>query len=390
MRITRVEGTPLAIPLAREFHWSGGAQTGANLVLWAVHTDEGVVGYGESICEDPAAVVAYGELMARQVVGHSPGDVEAILRSIWTSGRWRFWPQFTQLVVAGIEVACWDAWGKALGVPSRAFFGGAVRETVDFFGFLQGDTPEELARHATALATQGFEVIYMKVGRATFDDEECVAAVRQAIGPGRLLRIDPNEAWDIATAIDRIRRLEGYDIDWVEQPVAAGNVTGLAQVRRATGTKIAADQAVFTTQQLRAVLEYEAADVIVQGSHDAGGLLQFRQQAFMIGAHGLNVNRHAFFETEVSFLASLQVVSTIPNLTNGNQMQHHLLAERLIEGPQLVFQGGALPVPDGVGHCFELNLDAVARARERWHKQGPYATVELGRPPDETAAVEVR
>ena len=43
--------------------------------------------------------------------------------------------------------------------------------------------------------------------------------------------------------------------------------------------KIAADQAVYTTQQLRQVLETEAADVVVQGSHDAGGLLRFRQQA---------------------------------------------------------------------------------------------------------------
>ena len=54
MRITRIEATPLAIPLAQEFHWAGGAQRGANLVLFAVHTDDGVVGYGESVCEAPS------------------------------------------------------------------------------------------------------------------------------------------------------------------------------------------------------------------------------------------------------------------------------------------------------------------------------------------------
>ena len=155
MRITRIEATPLAIPLAQEFHWAGGAQVGANLVLFAVHTDDGVVGYGESICEDPRAVVAYGELMARQLVGRSPGDMEAILRSIWSEGRWKMWPQFTQLVFAGIEVACWDALGRALGVPTRTFFGGAVHDELDYFGFLQGDDPDTLAAHARAARGRG-------------------------------------------------------------------------------------------------------------------------------------------------------------------------------------------------------------------------------------------
>ena len=97
--------------------------------------------------------------------------------------------------------------------------------------------------------------------------------------------------------------------------------------------KIAADQSVFTTSQLLHVLEKEAADVVVQGSHDAGGLLRFRQQAFVCDAHGLKVNRHAFMESEISFYANAQVASTIPNLTTGNQIMHQLLAERLTLGP---------------------------------------------------------
>ena len=57
MKITAVTATPIALPLAQPFHWRSGVQEGVNLVLFAVETDEGVTGYGESICEDPAAVV---------------------------------------------------------------------------------------------------------------------------------------------------------------------------------------------------------------------------------------------------------------------------------------------------------------------------------------------
>jgi muconate cycloisomerase len=285
-------------------------------------------------------------------------------------------PQFTHLVFAGIEVACWDALGRALGVPTRAFFGGTVQEELDYFAFLQGDDPETLAAHARELSGEGYEVIYLKVGRGAERDDACVAAVREAIGPGKLLRIDPNEAWDAATAVDRIRQLQQYDLDWVEQPTPAGDINGLAHVRRSVDVKIAADQAVFTTSQLLHVLEKEAADVIVQGSHDAGGLLRFRQQAFVCDAFGLRVNRHAFMESEISFYANAQVAATIPNLTLGNQVMHQLLAERLTLGDAPDLSGGKYRLNDAPGHGFELDHDAVALAHERWRRDGAYNTIE--------------
>jgi len=377
MRISRIEATPLAIPLRQEFHWASGAQLGANLVLFSVHTEDGVVGYGETVCEAPGAVAEIGLLMARQLVGRSVGDVEAILRSIWTEGRWKTTPQFTGFVLAGIEAACWDALGRTLGVPTRQFFGGLVQEELDYFAFLQGDDAETLAGHAQELV--GHEVFYLKVGRPR-DDAAIVAAVRDAIGPAALLRIDPNEAWDAATAVDRIRRLAVCDLDWVEQPVPHWDVAGLAHVRRKVDVKVAADQAVYTTRQLREVLEAGAADVVVQGPHDAGGLLPFRRQAHMCEAWGLKVNLHAFMQSEISFLAHAQVASTVPNLTSGNQTMHQLLAERLTTGVDVETAGGKYVLNDAPGHGFEIDEDAVARAHDRWQREGPYNTIESVRP----------
>jgi glucarate dehydratase len=116
--------------------------------------------------------------------------------------------------------------------------------------------------------------------------------------------------------------------------------------------------------------------VIVQGPHDAGGLLPFRRQASMCEAWGLNVNLHAFMQSEISFLAHAQVASTIPNLTNGNQQMHQLLAERLTTGVDVSVPGGRFRLPDGPGHGFELDEEAVARAHERFLCDGAYGTVE--------------
>ena len=375
MKTVRVEPTPLAIPLARPFHWSSGAQLGANLVLWTVETDEGAIGYGDSICEDPAAVEAYGRLIAEEFVGRSPGDVEAALGDLWRRGRWRVTPHWTNQIVAGIEVACWDALGKALGVPASTFLGGRVREEVDFMAFAQGETADELARDAAELAAQGYAVVYVKVGRTPEADEATVAAVREAIGPDALLRVDPNEAWDVPTAVERIRRLERHGIDWVEQPVAAGNVSGLAHVRRSVGTKIAADQAVHTASELLAVVEKEAADVIVLGHHECGGLWRLRQLAFLANEHGLPLNRHACMESAISTFAALQVMAAIPNLTLGNQVMHQLLAEPLVLAPPEL-SGGRAAVLGGPGLGFELDLDAAERAHERYRTRGAYRSVD--------------
>ena len=334
MKIARVEATPLAIPLAQEFHWAGGAQVGANLVLFAVHTDDGVVGYGESICEDPRAVVAHGELMARQVVGHAPGDMEAILRSIWGEGRWKMWPQFTQIVFAGIEVACWDALGRALGVPTRTFFGGAVHDELDYFGFLQGDDPETLAAHARQLAGEGYRVIYLKVGRGT--------GARRGVRRGGARG---DRARSRCCGSTRTRRGTSRPRSTASGGSSSTTSTGSSSRRRrrtSPGSRGCAARSTRRSPPTRPCSRpascarcsrREAADVIVQGSHDAGGLYRFKQQAFLCEAHGLRVNRHAFMESELSFHANAQVASTIPNLTLGNQVMHQLLAERLTLGP---------------------------------------------------------
>ena len=200
-------------------------------------------------------------------------------------------PHFSQQILSGIESACWDALGKGLGVPASTFLGGRIHDEVDFMGFPQGDTAEELAGEAAAFAAEGYRVVYIKVGRAQRDDAEIVGSVRDAIGPDVLLRVDPNEGWDVPTAVDSIRRLEAFDLDWVEQPVAAGNIAGLARVRNSVETKIAADQAVHTTAELLAVLDQEAADAIVLGSHESGGLWRWRQMAYLAESYGIPMSR---------------------------------------------------------------------------------------------------
>ena len=364
----------MALPLRRPYTWRWGNQPGVNLVLFTVETDDGVVGHGESICEEPAAVEAYGRLAARHAVGRSLRQIDEIFSTLWSSGRWRLTPRFSLMVLAGLENACWDAYGKAMNAPVSSFFGKKVRDDIDFMAFPQGHVPEDLAAQAAAMVVEGHRVVYIKVGVPGQEDEPKVAAVRDAIGEEPILRVDANEAWDVTTAIDKIQTLERFNLDWVEQPVSNEDVESLATVRRSVATKIAADQAVHTRAELARVLRAEAADVVVLGSGEAGGLTHMRQMSELAELHGVEINRHGWLESPISTFAALQVMSCIPNLTLGNQLMHHLLAESPVT-TSLPIVGGRATVPTGPGLGFELDHDVVEAARARYQQDGAYPAV---------------
>ena len=244
-----------------------------------------------------------------------------------------------------------------------------MQEELDYFAFLQGDDAGD-ARARTRESSPATSVFYLKVGRPR-DDDAIVAAVRDAIGPGPLLRIDPNEAWDAATAVERIRRLAAHDLDWVEQPVPHWDVAGLAQVRRKVDVEDRRRPGrLHDAAAARGARGARRPTSSCRARHDAGGLLPFRRQASMCEAWGLNVNLHAFMQSEISFLAHAQVASTVPNLTNGNQAMHQLLAERLTTGVDVETRDGRYALNDAPGHGFEIDEDAVARAHERWQRDG--------------------
>jgi L-alanine-DL-glutamate epimerase-like enolase superfamily enzyme len=364
VKIRAVRSTPLAVPLAQAYHWRSGADTTANLVLVTVDLSEGASGYGEVVCNDPILAARAADALAELMIGETVTDVERLLQTVATRGRWRVTRRHTNQLLSGLEAACWDAAGKTLQVPASTFLGGRLRTQVDFFGFVQGDAPSDVGAHAHELVAHGHSVLYLKVGLGRERDLARVEAVRTAIGDGPLLRVDANEAWDVPTAVDTIRELEPFRVDWVEQPISGDNVPKLARVRRDVSTKIAADNAVYSPGELRTVLEADAADAVVLSPHESGGLWSFGRMAYLAQTFGVPVNRKGYLESSISTFAALQALAGIPNLTSGNQLTHQLLAESLTT-TRLDPREGLIEIPAEPGLGFELDQDAVARASRR-------------------------
>jgi muconate cycloisomerase len=271
--------------------------------------------------------------------------------------------------MTGIELSLWDAIGKAAGQPLHRILGGAVRDKIEYFGFVQGDKAAELASHASALTEQGFSVLYVKIGRGEALDLDIVSSVRKAIGETRL-RLDANEVWDIMTARRMFQKLKPFDPEFIEQPLpGAGGAEALAALRAVVDIPIAADQSVYTPEEVYDICRNRAADVIVLGLHETCGVVRFRKAAAIAEAANVRICLHGVFETGITTCAASQVASTLSNLDDGNQIMWQLLEEDLVQSPDLTPIAGALGVSDRPGLGFELNLDAVGRAAEAYRKQ---------------------
>ena len=374
MKIKSIKTTPLHCAFKQPYHWAQGINYGAPVILIEVETDTGVIGIGESVASPVIApVLAILHDAIPHFTGQSAYDANRI---IWNYYQYGFnskgtgsAPRYFSQALAGIELALWDAIGKQAKLPLHKLLGGAVREKVEYFGFVQGDTPDELANHARQLAKAGFKVLYVKVGRGAGLDVAIVAAVRKSIGKDVRLRLDANEAWDMLTARRMFEKLKPFDPEFIEQPVPGRTGSeGLSRLRAVTDIPIAADQTAYSADDIFELCRNRAADVIVLGLHETCGVVRFRKAAAVAEAAGVNICLHGVFETGITTCASNQVAATLSNMDDGNQIMWQLLAEDIVTKPDLVPKDGGLAISGLPGLGFELNRDAVARAAEAYRK----------------------
>ena len=375
--IRDVRVTPLLMPLRVPYVWAQGVAEHFVVNLVEIEDDEGRCGVGESTtAPDAEALAQVMRGLATHFVGRSPFEVNVLCREAFQT-HFKAWgannPRFGNQLLAGLEMALWDLAGKVTGRPVFDLFGGAQRAAVGYFHFLQGGTVEELVADAERAVAAGAPLFYLKVGLGERYDVEATAAVRSVIGDASL-RLDANEAWDVATAIRMIRKLEQFDPDFVEQPTPSGSIVALAQVRAAVGVPIAADQAVFTVNDVYEVCRTKAADVIVIGPREMGGLQPMVKAAAIAEAAGLKICIHSSFSAGITTCAEHQIGRFLPNLDHGNQIMWQLLRDNIVAQPDLTPERGLLSLPAAPGLGAELDRDAVEAAAERFRRHAATVT----------------
>jgi o-succinylbenzoate synthase len=252
----------------------------------------------------------------------------------------------------------------------QAGIGGAPAERIDVQALVGGERPRDVFDAARTALGRGHRAYKLKLAassdsRALGADLERVAALRDAIGASARIRLDANEAWSFETAQRALTRLAGFDIDYVEQPVARDELDALARLDRESPVRVAADEALLGAG-LERCLERCAARILIVKPAAIGGFEAARRLVERARSAGLRIVWSSLLDGSVSRLAALQLAAALGSDTEVHGLgTGPWLAADLPGGPEI--EAGSLARPQGAG----LGLGTVWRDGHVFDAAGP-------------------
>jgi L-alanine-DL-glutamate epimerase-like enolase superfamily enzyme len=292
MKVTRIETKIIEIPVKSPYVFSHGVlKTFSNVLVW-IHTDEGIVGVGESSFvpgggvseETPESTKPMIEhYLAPVVIGEDPFDIERIHMKMDA-----IVPR-NLIAKCGVDLALWDVMGKAVNKPAYKLLGGELEAKILCTYTLSIDTPDRMAEQALLRKGQGYKTLVIKIGREPETDTERLRLVRQAVGDDIHLRLDANEAYWPDQAIQIMRQMERYHPEFIEEPVKRWDLEGMAKVAQALDTPVSSDESNTSLESVIKLIQMRAADIINIKISKNGGLYRSKKIAAVAEAAGIPI-----------------------------------------------------------------------------------------------------
>src|SRR5262245_45866977 len=227
-------------------------------------TDEGLCGWGEPIVEGHAYTVeAAVREMEDILIGRNPERIEDIWQVLYRSRFYRGGP-IMMSAIAGVDQALWDIKGQRYGVPVYQLLGGAVRDKVRVYAWVQGGAPADMAESARSRIQAGYrslkmgpsaELHYIETPDKIAACVERVAAVREAVGPDVGIGVDFHGRVHKSIAKVLARELESYHLLFIEEPVLPENNEALREIAAHTSIPIATGERMYSRWDFKPVLE---------------------------------------------------------------------------------------------------------------------------------------
>lgn len=280
MNIERIEVAPLNLIPRVALTVAYGSYPVLEYALLRIHAREGIIGLGEA-SPDPEVTGETQESSIQTIQelgllleGCNPFNVEAILHKLEEVS-----PQ-SPAAIAAVDMALYDIIGKSLELPVYKILGGKVRDGMSLYPVVPMDEPQIMAAFSGEFAGMGCKILKLKVGSDPDEDEARLAAISEITGPEVKFRLDVNQGWkDAATAIIAIKKLNRFNIEYIEQPVAADDLDGMAAVTAAAEMPIMADETCHSPSDALDIVNKQAADIINIKLMKCGGIFRGMQIA---------------------------------------------------------------------------------------------------------------
>ena len=303
-------------PLLRPFVTAARRTEAVDYVVVEVELSGGTVGQG-SAAETVAVTGESAATIAAALEGPLRAAVEGVTDSLTgLAGRAARALDGATSAKAALEVALHDAWAREAGLPLVELLGGRLGDGLMNDMTVSLEDPDVMADHAREAVAAGAQILKIKLGNDVELDRERLVAVVDA-APEARLRLDANQGWSPEEAITILTALtaDGLPIELVEQPVPAANIEGLARVSAAVELPIMADEAVWSADDARRLLETGACDLLNIKLAKTGGLRAAIAIADLAREAGIECMLGSMMEPRISITAAAHLAIAHPAIT---------------------------------------------------------------------------
>lgn len=371
MKIAKVEAHIVGLPMRIPYATALAEKKTTEAVVVIVETDDGARGLGQAAASAPRyapfdeypseVALTVRERLAPAVQGEDARDLAIIHRRMEAAARGHVYARTT------VDLALHDLLGRAQGVPVYRMLGGRVRDRIPLVAPHLGPMEAaELARVAKEYVGQGYRHLNLRAGFGLERDKRMLGAVREAVGDGVGLDIDFSQSLALHQgrpdlAIAYVRALEAFGLDSVEQPLASGDLEGMARLAGAIDTPLVADESVFSLDDLCRVIERRAADVVKIKIIKTGGLWPARKWVALGEAAGLSFTVGHGIAAGIQNAAEAHLAFTIANLKVPGEMNGYLRVQDDVVVADLRLDGMDLLPPQAAGLGVRLDPDQLRR-----------------------------
>ena len=322
-----------------------------------VVTDQGIEGWGEGFGHAccPATRAVVDTQLAPAVLGEDARDIRGLMTRL--AQRLHLFGRNGPHIYAlsALDVALWDIAGKAANLPLWRLLGGApVGALSAYASLLRYSAPAEVGKACARALDQGYRAIKLHE-----IDVPQVAAAREAAGPDVDIMLDTNCPWTVDQSIRMARRLQPYNLAWLEEPLwPPEDYRGLARIRREGGVPISCGENAAGLFDFKAMMDVHAVDIIQPSVAKIGGVTEVMKIAAVAETKGVRLVPHcAYFGP--GFLASLHLAASLAPAAPFERLFVNLEASPYHD--LFDVKDGRVAVPNGPGLGRDPDLDILRR-----------------------------
>jgi L-alanine-DL-glutamate epimerase-like enolase superfamily enzyme len=396
MKIVSVEAILLSFPLPEpvKLTYYGGERIimKRDAMLIRVKTDKGITGFAPGQGSERAERAIRG-IIAPWLAGKPCTDPDALRVAFDMRADV---DEHTRKMYRAVEVALYDALGKARGVPVSEMLGGRVRDRIRLYGSAgMYQPPEAYAEEAHCIQQMGFTGYKMRPALGPAEDLRTVELMRQACGPAMDLMVDAHSWWRMGDrsytpqqVSDLADGMAEFDICWLEEPMPPlqhelYRVLFARHVVPVASGEHEQDDAGFMDLIATECVNYAQMDIVCQGGYPLARRIfdacEHYGVKFAFHSWGTNLEVMAAAHVGICWPDTTVAWLEQPIHSRGTRktMYPFDLAEDILKSP-LPIENGDLVVPRAPG--LGVEVDETVIDRYPWIP-GPWSTFTLISPP---------